>query len=507
MIKLMIAEDEKMARESIKKLIETYFSDEILIVAECDNGEDAVEKALSLRPEILLLDIHMPKKDGLTAAKTIKFYMEDIEIVIITANSQFEYAQQAIQLKVEDFLVKPYSIKTFKEAIINVIAKVNKKKNQKNQKKELEKSLDNIKILLEKEFLFDMINNKKITKEEAENYIKLLKLDNLYFNCSIYKIGNLKRISEISGNVRKEFCNSSVKILDSFYLDKLVIYTFGNEPKIIDEVNNRMKSHIQKKFKETTVERSENHLKSEELILAFQEAKNKLNVNDSILTYDIPYDLENELFKSVLENEVENKDIIIKENVEGIFSYLFAKNKNLEIYFIKNYVKQLILMLDRTIQKIVLDKKETQNTEEIFELIDNAVTIDEHKNVLVNYIDKNNNLISDVKDKKYVKVIEYAKQYIENNFDKNISLDDVAQHIGLSSNYLSKYFKKVENINFKDYATNIRIEKAKLLLESGEGNVSEVSEKLGYTDVSYFSYAFKKKTGLSPKEYFIKKRR
>lgn len=69
MIKLMIVEDEKIARESIKKLIEKYFSDKINIICECDNGEDAVEKAQRLRPDIILLDIHMPKRDGLSAAK------------------------------------------------------------------------------------------------------------------------------------------------------------------------------------------------------------------------------------------------------------------------------------------------------------------------------------------------------------------------------------------------------------------------------------------------------
>ena len=64
---------------------------------------------------------------------------------------------------------------------------------------------------------------------------------------------------------------------------------------------------------------------------------------------------------------------------------------------------------------------------------------------------------------------------------------------------------KVENINFKDYATQIRIEKTKMILETSDGNVTEVAEKLGYTDVSYFSYAFKKKTGYSPKEYYSNK--
>ena len=153
MIKLMIVEDEKIARESIKKLIEKYFSDKINIICECDNGEDAVEKAQRLRPDIILLDIHMPKRDGLSAAKTIKLYLEETEIVIITANSQFEYAQEAIKLKVEDFLVKPYSISSFKEMITKLIEKIDKKAVKVKEEKELQENLCQIKALVEKDFI------------------------------------------------------------------------------------------------------------------------------------------------------------------------------------------------------------------------------------------------------------------------------------------------------------------------------------------------------------------
>ena len=214
MIKLMIVEDEKIARESIKKLIEKYFSDKINIICECDNGEDAVEKAQRLRPDIILLDIHMPKRDGLSAAKTIKLYLEETEIVIITANSQFEYAQEAIKLKVEDFLVKPYSISSFKEMITKLIEKIDKKAVKVKEEKELQENLCQIKALVEKDFISEMIQNKKIEEKELANYLKVLELESSKFNCIISKIKE-ENLKKIIGCLEKECFHPSVKLIFS----------------------------------------------------------------------------------------------------------------------------------------------------------------------------------------------------------------------------------------------------------------------------------------------------
>lgn len=507
MIKLMIVEDEKIARESIKKLIEKYFSDKINIICECDNGEDAVEKAQRLRPDIILLDIHMPKRDGLSAAKTIKLYLEETEIVIITANSQFEYAQEAIKLKVEDFLVKPYSISSFKEMITKLIEKIDKKAVKVKEEKELQENLCQIKALVEKDFISEMIQNKKIEEKELANYLKVLELESSKFNCIISKIKE-ENLKKIIACLEKECFHPSVKLIFSSYLDKLIIYVFSQNEKMISESTDKVSKLLLRKDKETSIVISSVYFGSEELIKALEEAKDKLNLllnSENISSYDIPYDLEDNLFKLILETELKDQFSIINTNIDNIFSYILTKNANCQIDFIKTYMKQLTLMIDRIFRKIIFDKNKLQTTEEIFDKIDLCSTIEEHKEVLLDYIRCNYSLLEASRDKKHVKVIEYAKQYIENNFDKNISLEDVAQHIGLSSNYLSKYFKKVENINFKDYATQIRIEKAKMILETSDGNVTEVAEKLGYTDVSYFSYAFKKKTGYSPKEYYSNK--
>ncbi len=97
-------------------------------------------------------------------------------------------------------------------------------------------------------------------------------------------------------------------------------------------------------------------------------------------------------------------------------------------------------------------------------------------------------------------VIE-AKRYIMENCRKPISLNTVANHLSISSGYLSSVFKRKTNVGFVEYVTKIKIAEAKSLLLSGKYKVYEVSEIIGYEDTSYFIKTFHKTTGLTPKEY------
>lgn len=101
-------------------------------------------------------------------------------------------------------------------------------------------------------------------------------------------------------------------------------------------------------------------------------------------------------------------------------------------------------------------------------------------------------------------VIKMAKKYIDENFDKDISLHDLGKHVNMNSAYFSRIFKQVTNKNFIDYLTDIRIEKAKQLVLNGNFKVSEIAEKVGYRSVSYFGRIFKQATGCTPREYYIR---
>ena len=99
-------------------------------------------------------------------------------------------------------------------------------------------------------------------------------------------------------------------------------------------------------------------------------------------------------------------------------------------------------------------------------------------------------------------IIIKAKKYIDNNLGNNeLSLSLIAKHLYLNPSYLSRMFKKEIGINFVEYLTKIRMEKAIELLKEGCMKAFEIADCIGISDPNYFSTCFKKYTGLSISEY------
>ena len=91
--------------------------------------------------------------------------------------------------------------------------------------------------------------------------------------------------------------------------------------------------------------------------------------------------------------------------------------------------------------------------------------------------------------------------YIERNLKRGISLEDVANHVNISTYYLSKIFKKEMGVNFITYVTDRKMDLAKEMLVNTDIPVLNIALDLAYNEANYFSKAFKKKTGLTPSEY------
>lgn len=97
--------------------------------------------------------------------------------------------------------------------------------------------------------------------------------------------------------------------------------------------------------------------------------------------------------------------------------------------------------------------------------------------------------------------VRMAKQYVQENYNKQVTLEDAAESIGLSPAYLSTMFKKEMGINFSDFLISCRMEAAKELLKTTDLSIAEVADQAGYTDPRYFSKTFRKVVGLKPSSY------
>src|SRR5574344_1779530 len=105
--------------------------------------------------------------------------------------------------------------------------------------------------------------------------------------------------------------------------------------------------------------------------------------------------------------------------------------------------------------------------------------------------------------KETMSYVSFAKEYIDNNYQFEVKIDDVANSVGVTPNYLANVFQKSEKMSPKQYLTKIRMEKAKLLLSKNQYKVKDVSNAVGYKNQLHFSNEFKKYYGCSPKNFTV----
>lgn len=106
-----------------------------------------------------------------------------------------------------------------------------------------------------------------------------------------------------------------------------------------------------------------------------------------------------------------------------------------------------------------------------------------------------------LKEVKHLDLITRAVSCIRNNYMHKITLEDVARQVYLSPSYLSRIFKEEMKTSFSSYLNQVRIEKSKVLLMSGELSIAEISDLVGFFDQSYFNKVFKRLTGINPRRY------
>lgn len=117
-VKIMIADDHSMIREGLKNLLE--LDGDIQVIAEAVDGEDCLEKLQLVKPDVLLLDINMPKKNGLEVLKSLKSRRSKLKVLALTVHNETEYLMKAVDIGVNGYVLKDSESAELKKAIFTV---------------------------------------------------------------------------------------------------------------------------------------------------------------------------------------------------------------------------------------------------------------------------------------------------------------------------------------------------------------------------------------------------
>ena len=514
LLKLLIAEDEALERKALRFLLDKYFSESIEVVDEVNNGRDAVDKALLLKPHIILMDIHMPIMNGLEAASLIKNNYKEAEFIILTAFNYFDYAKKAIHIGVSDYLLKPFSNDEFISSLNKVINKINSKNLMVNKNNELKETYKKISPYVEKQMVANIAYGVTLTEDQFNEYRNILNIDSVMFCCITFNLKDKKIFDENSILVIKNKLSTLfTKIVGGLCLNHIILFVFDKTvaSKILSRAFENVLDSLREDFKLNydailSIGASATNEGLNQLYLSYKEAK---RVCESIETNN--YSSKSDLLRNnnnineanhILSGKIINEDLtgaIIE--LDSILSKLLSRNENPDFSIVK---KTILVILDSIIEDIIefvgKDFKNINKDKILSELLDlkefsdfnNCISM-----VLKNFI----NYISSYKRSKNIDLLEKVKNYIETNYMNDISLDNLAQYVSMSSFYLSRIFSKAYDINIKEYIIKIRMEKAKGMLVEGNKSVKQIAFEVGYLDQNYFSKAFKKYTNISPKEY------
>jgi|YelNatPaOPRAMG01_1025707.scaffolds.fasta_scaffold02741_6 two-component system response regulator YesN len=507
MCKLLIVDDERIIREGLANIIDWDKLGITILLA--DNGLSAYEIIKSQHPDIVITDIKMPGLDGISLIKKVRGEFPDIELIILSGYSEFEFAKSAMEYGVKYYLLKPTREKDIEEIILKVKEELEKKK---ERERYINKIINDFKRLipqLKNQFLKDFITQRIYSKEELDYYGELFNID--FKNTKVRLI-----LGEIEGDLNFSYLYAFLRICEEILGDKIILSTtLGNQILIlIEDINceniiNLLQS-IKKLFYEyyyldVTLALSEVD-SIENTPILFREVKKYINYKfyigeGSIITrnevgekiserpFYYNYQEISTLVRSGNYEEVEKRLNEFFEGLSGnILDLNLAKTYCLELYssIIREGSKDKI---DEYIRKIIDFEKE-KNVKEIFEKIKN-IALEISKENFERNILRNN------------RIVYRAIQIMEENLDKeDLSLRWVAGRVFINPDYLGKLFKKIVGEKFSDYLAKMRVERAKRLIEEEDYKIYEIAEKVGFgNNPQYFGQVFKKYTGYSPLEY------
>lgn len=507
MLKAMIVEDEALERKALRYMIDTYYTGRVQLVAEAVNGQEAIEKTEIYHPDIVFMDISMPMMDGLEASTYLKDKYPSTEIIILTAYGHFDYAKEAIQIGINDYLLKPVSVEQFCEAMNKVIKKVEENRRVTQRMDVLRKQQLAFLPLLEKEMVMKIIYDADHLNDFMLDFVEVFDLHQKPYVCLIYKSAKATDKGEnIANKIQKKLKFRFQQVICSMQLNETVCFIFDED--LVDKYSAEEMSLFYEELSMCILEKFEDAMlvgasdireDMSHLAMSYKEAKDRLNreITEEAFGNYYDYSQEQQLLNSILKGDKKATDQVFEKLLDDIL----VGYKSGFTPAVKEEVIELIVSLHRNIMYLNGSDIQLVDTKKIKGSIRDMATLQDLNQFVKGLFSQTIDTIDQYKTDKSDQVIEVAKAYMQAHYKEPITLEEVAEHVDLSVHYFCKLFKKVEKMNYKDYMIQIKMEAAKKLLLKEHLSVKAVAYELGYSDPNYFSRAFKKYVGQSASEF------
>ncbi|WP_028548828.1 response regulator transcription factor [Paenibacillus sp. UNC451MF] len=531
MYKIILIDDEDEVREGIKRKT-NWTSCGFELVGDFVNGRDALESMEQLQPDIVITDICMPFMDGLELAERIAEQYRDVVVVIVTGYEDFEYAKQAIKLKVKDYLLKPVNSQEFTAFLLKMKQELDDARAKREDLSQLKLQLNQSLPLLKERFLERMAVS-RMKKEEIERKFRYfcLSLPGPAYTAIVGDIDDFKRDSyedqesEIellrfaAFNIIQEIFEQEGGIVFRTRDEKIAILYSGDPgliPLIVQKLTGHAKHSVEKVLNMSfSMGIGRTYPELQQLSQSFQEANSALDYrfllgkSQIISISDLEF---GKSFNSIKYNEWEKKLLsamktgsvpkaaqYLKEGIDDLRKSVSSIDQCYGTFY------KLLVALMNMVSEAGFDHSDLF-ADNPFSKLTSMKTLNEVQTWLEHQCEQIICYLAAKRTDVTQSQMKQAETFIRDHYnDESFSLQHVCNHIYMSMSYFSAQFKLHTGETFVEYLTRTRLEKAKELLSITQLKTYDIAARVGYSDPQYFSVIFKRNTGMTPKEYRARK--
>lgn len=497
-MRIFIADDEIPVVQWIKFCIERSGGD-YQIVGDASNGEDAFSGILASNADIAIIDIMMPKTNGLELLVRLKEHAPQVSVFMLTNFSDFKYIQQALRMGADEYYLKS---EITEETLISTLKRISERRFHKNYPSAMPEDYSVIRRLCR-----DIFNQTITGKADFEKALKVhLVKDNLFSSLFVVAIRNQKDCGAFSGdpviNPHIPFVTGMYHVTCGLNISLIIceIKNVNSRLTIYNNINGIV-GWLKGVFPVFYGGISNIYYKTADLFNAILEAKDAMNycfygeegairhiwdVAEKPINFSKLTKYESEIMQRLKSGSYKLNDVI--GDIFQYFRYTTPVNINIVYDYFTGIIHTIGGYCLKQENNPGFDYLEVRNS--MIQAICECELLDWLQELILDNL--LGTLTADHDSSKYSPVIRNVINYLENHYNEQISLQSIAEHFFLNADYLGRLFKKEVKVSFNTFLTHIRMRYAEELMRTSGLKKYEIAEKVGYTNFSYFSRVYNK---------------
>ncbi len=525
-IKVFIAEDESIVREGLRDMI-PWAQYGLEFVGDAPDGEMALPLIRKLKPDILITDIKMPFMDGLALSGIVSRELPDTKIIIISGYGEFEYAQQAIKLNVDQYLLKPITRASMIQALEQTRRKIEEEEEQKDYLRKYEQEFKKFERFSRRAFFEKLVEGSMPVQEIYEEADKLhLSLTADCYNFVLFTIQGIHdtAYSEAAAEIQEGLLDYFLRYPD-YLLFRCSLMSYAvlikssleqadaMTAKSVDIIRSRCEgeeglnwyvavgtpstrlSGLPKCYADVNHILAYRHLYPKQHVFTAELLRTERETDPAGKLDQIDLNqADPSLFRGFIQNGIpEETETFAQEYIENLGGAVFS------VLFRHYLMMSVRIQAELTLKELGCDPADFRRR---IPEAERNLPAQELKQDLTAVLRSALEIRDETAQKQNGDIVEDALRYIDRNYtDVNISLNSVAQAINISANYLSAMFSQKMGLSFVEYLTQKRMTRARQLLRHSSKRSGEIAYEVGYKDPRYFSFVFKKTQGCTPKSF------